>query len=566
MFSKGKNTKLIMIFAGIAVVVIGIIILGITLTKDVGKSSEAISVEKATQELNDLYKNVSVNVLPPQSVPLTDLGKPDVGETLPSIDKYPPQVENTTESFVEIFSSTEKAGTNKDGWLNEIANQFNNAGIQVNGRPISVRIRGIASGIGMDYIVSGNYVPDAFTPSNELWGRMIEAQGTPIKMIDKRLVGNVPGILLSNAKQDELVKKYGAINLKTITEAVANNDLAMGYTNPFASSTGLNFLVSTLVTFDSKNPLGPKAVNEFEKFQANIPFVAYTTIQMRDSALSGALEGFVMEYQTYFNSADLFSSYVFTPFGVRHDSPLYEIGNLTSEKKEILQKFNDFCKSANSQQLGTDYGFNKLDSYKPAIAAPSGSIITSAQKLWKEKKDASKPISAVFCADVSGSMGGDALMKLKESLLKGSQYIGKDSSVGLVSFSNDVNINLPIGKFDLTQRSLFAGAVESLEASGQTSMFDAIVVAMKMLIDEKAKKPNSKLMLFVLSDGESNKGSGFDDLQNILKAFKIPVYTIGYNKDISVLQRLSSINEAASINAESDDVIYKLGSLFNAQM
>ena len=35
---------------------------------------------------------------------------------------------------------------------------------------------------------------------------------------------------------------------------------------------------------------------------------------------------------------------------------------------------------------------------------------------------------------------------------------------------------------------------------------------------------------------------------------------------IKALENISAINEATSINADSDDVIYKLGSLFNAEM
>jgi Ca-activated chloride channel family protein len=97
-------------------------------------------------------------------------------------------------------------------------------------------------------------------------------------------------------------------------------------------------------------------------------------------------------------------------------------------------------------------------------------------------------------------------------------------------------------------------------------MFDAIVAASKMLMEEKAKDPNAKLMLFVLSDGETNCGHSLNDIEGMIKSLKIPIYTIGYNADIKVLQNLSNINEAASINADSDDVVYKLGSLFNAQM
>ena len=98
-------------------------------------------------------------------------------DSLPDISKFPISVENTTDSFVEIFSSTEKSGTGNDGWLNEVANDFNKANIEVNGKPVSVKIRNIASGTATDYIRSGKYVPDAFTPSNELWGEMVKAQG-----------------------------------------------------------------------------------------------------------------------------------------------------------------------------------------------------------------------------------------------------------------------------------------------------------------------------------------------------------------------------------------------------
>ena len=51
--------------------------------------------------------------------------------------------------------------------------------------------------------------------------------------------------MFQNDTYDELMKKYGALNLKTVVEATANGEITMGYTNPYASSTGLNFLIST---------------------------------------------------------------------------------------------------------------------------------------------------------------------------------------------------------------------------------------------------------------------------------------------------------------------------------
>ena len=105
-----------------------------------------------------------------------------------------------------------------------------------------------------------------------------------------------------------------------------------------------------------------------------------------------------------------------------------------------------------------------------------------------------------------------------------------------------------------------------MRASGGTAMFSAITVAAKMLMDEQAKNPNTKLMMFVLTDGETNQGYSLVNVESTLKSLKIPIYTIGYNANIKVLDSVSKINEAASINAETEDVIYKLESLFNAQM
>ena len=356
---------------------------GITLTKNWGKSKETISKENATGKLKKICKDININEVEPRKAPI-DLGIKDVKDTIPNIDKYPAKVENTTDSYIEIFSTGEKAGNGKDGWLIDVANNFNESKFEINGKIISVKVREIASGLGMDYIISEKYLPDAYSPSNELWGEMIKANGKTIELCDDRMVGNVAGILISKEKYDELIKKYGAINLKNITQAVANGEINMGYTNPFASATGLNFLVSTLATFDSSNPLSEKAIDGFNEFQNNIPLIAYTTLQLRNSAESGILDGFIMEYQTYINSPELKTDYIFTPFGYRHDSPLYSVGNLSNEKKEILNKFIEFYKQDKYQELAVKDGFNALEDYKREIENLDGNTILQAQKLWKE--------------------------------------------------------------------------------------------------------------------------------------------------------------------------------------
>lgn len=562
MARKGRT---FLVLGIITVVVFALVYFGITLTSNLGKTTTEVSSEDAGKRLEKLYKKINVNIAE-QVKGQIDLDPVAIGDSLPDISKFPISVTNTTDSFVEIFSSTEKSGTGNDGWLNEVATDFNSSNIEVNGLPVSVKIRNIASGTATDYIRSGKYIPDAFTPSNELWGEMVKANGMNTQLITNRLIGNVAGIVTNKTKYDELVEKYGSLNVKTITDAIANNELSMGYTDPFASSTGLNFLVTALGTFDSSDLLGAQAVQGFEKFQANVPFIASTTLQMRDAAKTGKLDAFVLEYQIYANAPELKGSYVFTPFGVRHDSPLYALGDLPQEKLDIIKKFAEFVEQDKYQRLGEEKGFNGLNDYHSEVNPVDGSLLSSAQKLWKEKKNGNKPIAAVFVADVSGSMNGEPLNRLKQSLLTGQKYLGKDNSIGFVSYSDNVTINLPIGKYDTNQQSMFVGAIDSLQANGGTATFDGIVVALKMLQDEMKVNPEIKPLIFVLSDGETNEGHSLNDIRGLIETYKIPIYTIGYNANIKALESISSINEAANINADTDDVVYKIGNLLNVQM
>ena len=146
------------------------------------------------------------------------------------------------------------------------------------------------------------------------------------------------------------------------------------------------------------------------------------------------------------------------------------------------------------------------------------------------------------------------------------QYINKENHIGLISYSNKVTIQLPIAQFDLNQQAYFKGAVQDLAANGQTATNDAIVVALDMINKYMEQVPNAKPMIFLLSDGEQNVGHSLNEIEEVLKAYEVPVYTIGYNANIDALKKISAINEAATISADSDNIVYHLKNLFNSEM
>lgn len=561
-----KNSKAIIgVIAGL--VVVSVVVFGaFILARNVFVPKNVRTVEDATTTLNKMVNIIDPQTGTPHKSSVEYTAQEDTtADELPDLENNAITAEATTDLYAEIWCSPEKAGSGTDGWMRELADQFNAKGYEVDGKRVSVRIRNVSSGLGNDYIVTGKATPDAYTPSSRLWVDMLGAKGIACEFVRERTVGNVAGVLLDKSHYDALVDEYGSADLKAVTEATGKGDLTMGYTNPFTSSTGLNFLVSTLLRYDRENPLSDTAIEGFRQFQANVPFVALTTVQMRDAAERGSLDGFVLEYQLYQNDPSLSKAYKFVPFGYRHDNPLVVLPTTDPTKRQIVELFATFC-DENGSELATRYGFNGLDSYKSENPDADGATLVAAQHLYKANKDNGKPVVAVFVADISGSMDGEPMRALQESLINSMRYINDDNYVGLVSYSDYVTIELPIDEFSLNQRAYFKGAVEGLRAGGGTATFDGICVAAQMVQEALVEHPDAKPLIFVLSDGETNTGHDLSDVDGVLKALRIPVYTIGYNANIDALKKISSINEAASIDASTDDVVYQLKNLFNANM
>lgn len=550
---KNKNSKIIALVAGVIILFTMVsVIIGIAVKK-------TVSLEGKT--LDELVSNITVtNATPTKGT--VQLDDNTLYDELPEIDKYPLQVTGNGEVNIEIFSSGEKAGSNTDGFLVDVAEKFNNSGITLsNGKSVSISVRSVTSGLGADYIASGKYTPDLYCPSNTLFGDYAVANGASLDTVADRVVGNTAGILVK--------KGSGYSDLKSIITDVQNGKLNLGYTNPQTSATGLNLLLEILKEFDSSNMFSQTATKAFSDFNSNIPYVAYTTQQMRDSASNGSLDAMVSEYQAYINDKNLTSVYDFIPFGIRHDNPLYLVNksSKTADQIEAVNLIKDYLLGAEAQSVATADGFNAEDKYKSSYTS-SGSEVTQALKIYKTYKDSGRDIIAVFVADCSGSMDGEPMLQLKNSLSNGAKYINDNNYIGLVSYSNDVTIELPIAQFDFTQRSYFQGAVDSIYANGGTASYDAILVAMQMIEQQKESHPDAKCMIILLSDGYANVGYSLDEIKGIITEHQTPIYTISYgdSADTDQLGKLSQINEAASINADSEDIVYKIKSLFNSQL
>ena len=525
-----------------------------------------LSYEDAVTELKSLLTKIDVDTV---EDPAIDIYSETASEAdaLADIDTFEITVEGNGEINIEIAAATELTSDSPDDWLNVVAEAFNKEGYTIDGKTVTVTVRQITSGEAYTYIAAGAYEPDVFIPSNEAWGLMVEASGISIEQITDRIAGNTAGVLIESGTYEEFIEQYGEATLENILEAAIAGDLTFAYTNPYTSSTGLNLLAAMLKAFDEDNPLSSEAQEKLLEYQQTSPPVAYTTSVLSSQAAKGVINAMVMEEQAYINTAEL-ADYVYIPFGIRHDHPVYTFDWCTDEEQEAAALFVEYCLTDENQELAAEKGFNLHDDYESDDPGLDGAGYIAAQQVWKESKNGGNPIVAVFVADVSGSMSGEPLSSLKSALVSASSYIGSDNYVGLVSYSSSVTINLEIAQFDATQRAYFSGEVNNLMASGSTATYDAVIVALDMLAEAAEEIPDATLMLFVLSDGEQNVGYSINRVTSIIAGMDIPVYTICYNydDDNGELARLSDINEAAALNAQSDDVVNQLRNLFNVTL
>lgn len=541
-----------------------------------GEKAPELSVADARRELDALLTRVTSTQV---TDPVLDIYTDEIGETaaLADIDTFKIAEQGKGRVDIEIAAATELSSEAPDDWLVVMARKFNNEKMTVDGKTASVTIRTITSGEILEYIKAGIYQPGAVVFSNEAWGRMAEASGVSIEMIEKRIAGNTAGILLSKTAEAAVKEKYGSVDFNTVIQAAQAGDIVFGYPNPYTSSTGLNGLAEMLGTFDPGDPLSAKAGKALSNYQLTAPPVAYTTAVLRNQAKKGIIDAMLMEEQAYANTPEL-SDYIYIPFGIRHDHPFYVFGWDSEDQKSVARMFADYCISQDGQKLASSKGFNKHDDYKGAEGMTGQQYLT-AQSLWKDNKSGGRPTAAVFIADISGSMKGEPLASLQKSVIAALPYIGSQNYVGLISYSSDVTVNLSmldtddkgnvigIKPFDDRQRAYFSGEVRNLQATGNTATYDAVLAGLDMINKAQQQDPEAVPLIILLTDGDSNTGYTLSRITPIVEGMRVPVYCIAYNYGSGgSLDKLSGINEASTVKADSDDVVNQLRNLFNTQL
>ena len=192
-----KRTKGLVVVGVLVIIAMIAVIIGIVGRKVINIAGGGNGgSSRSDMTLDELYADLDVSEATPVKGTVT-LDTPDLYAELPEIDKYPLAVEGNGDIDIEIFTSGEKAGKDNDSWLIDVANSFNGSGVKTaDGKSVSMSVRSVPSGTAADYIISGKYLPDLYTPSNTLFGEYAMSNSGSLELYADRLVGNTAGILV----------------------------------------------------------------------------------------------------------------------------------------------------------------------------------------------------------------------------------------------------------------------------------------------------------------------------------------------------------------------------------
>lgn len=240
-----------------------------------------------------------------------------------------------------------------------------------------------------------------------------------------------------------------------------------------------------------------------------------------------------------------------------------------SMQKEIAQTgrrtgFGGEVKYSDKAIFNPDWGVNTTKVLSP-IPFPKENVLNEMLTVYQN--ELRKPSYTVFVLDYSGSMAGDRSSKMKQAINTlldpnvASQYY-------LQASDEDVTIAIPFNNQILnewkqnekawtiqgpSQGPSLMNEINGLSTGGGTDIYSPTIQALSILKTVDTTKYNPAVIL--MTDGESNTGRTYEDLQAFYKQanIDIPVFSIKFgDASQDQLDRISNLTRGRTFNGTTD--------------
>ncbi len=239
---------------------------------------------------------------------------------------------------------------------------------------------------------------------------------------------------------------------------------------------------------------------------------------------------------------------------------------VSDQEKEAAEQVLEYLRSPQVQAIATNLGLRpgtpgvdlgpkfsaafgvdpsaSYDSYR----IPSSEVVTAMLTTWAQQ--AKKPSQVVVVVDSSGSMDGQKIAAVQNTLKTYVESLGPKDRIALIDFDGEVRKPV-IVEGNAEGQSAGLQFIGNLQADGDTRLYDATLAARNWL--QANPKPEAINAVLVLTDGnDSGSSISLEQLEEQLKTSgfgsddRIALFTVGYGEDgdynAGALEQIAQLN------------------------
>lgn len=396
------------------------------------------------------------------------------------------------------------------------------------------------------------------------------------EITDAPLLANSPMVFMAQDNLAPGLKKVDDLFKKLVTAKThqdfdpSSPPIAIHYvqTAPTRSNSGLQTLVAQFASVSGKRP-EQITTAEVDRYTPEVKAIQQKITRYGISTNSLA-KAMVQNGSFWASVGSVYESSVIEantglPAGQPHYQAIYPKATFSSNMRAILpkapwisddekaaaEKVIAYLQTPETQQIATSLGLRpgtpgvplgpkftsnfgvdpqaRYDSYRP----PQPDVVEAMLKSWEQI--AKKPSLVAIVIDTSGSMAGDKLPAVQNTLQNYVGQLGATDRIALITFSNTIQ---PPVLVDSTPEGRNRGLefISSLSAGGGTALYDASLYARDWL--QKNLRPDAINAVLVLTDGQDgNSGKSLDQLTAELQKSgiesdqRISFFTVGYGNE-----------------------------------
>ena len=170
------------------------------------------------------------------------------------------------------------------------------------------------------------------------------------------------------------------------------------------------------------------------------------------------------------------------------------------------------------------------------------------------KSDEKKCNADLICViDISGSMSGEKINLVRESLKILVEMMDKNDRLALVLFDNNASILYDLEYMSEKAKKEVTKKIGTIDANGGTNILSGLEKAIEILKKEKEKTNDNRVAsVILLSDGQDNYCDDIqlaDSLKKLTKglnlSFTLNTFGYGYDHDPKIMNKLANLRDGS---------------------